>query len=786
MLTPTLRGLRVLDIGLRLSSAWCSRLLADFGADVVMVERSIKHESRSHPPFDEEGRSILARYLLSNKKVGDPSLCDQMLSDADVIVTSNLSADVISESHPEAIVVAITPYGQTGEYRYYPGNDLTAYARSGWAFVNGLQGQAPLKGSGYQASYQAGTLAFGSVISALIEKSASREGGQLVDISEFETLVSTSAPAPLRYQYSGQLWKRRSMPVDMTDGPTRVKDGYFALPLSRPIFWQKALTILGLPDLADDPELQQVGSRNKYVERFQQRVAQELLRWKRMELFDALAAQRVIAGPVLGMDEMSTNPQFEARNFLQMSPDSKYRFPSSFAKMSRSEWKLRSEFGSKTKFRGFDASNQFDTNPVRSEGSCPKGKGPLAGFRGLVLTQAWAGTYATELLGFLGADIVQVEVRKRLDSWRGNYDTPMPDLLRQVETARHPWNCNALYNSVNLNKRCVTIDLSEPDGLAIFKQLVPHFDFVAENFSPRVMGNLGLSYEDLTLIKPDIIFASLSAYGANGPWSKVPGIGGTIEPSSGMSSLLGYEGGEPQNSGQMYPDPVAGICGFSAIAMALLHRDRTGDGQYVDLSMQEANFTFIGDAWLEYEILGDGPTRMGNRHRRDVPHGIYRAAGDDEWIAIAAQDDEQWVKICDTLAIKNRWKIIDDRRKAENEIDALIEQSTIQWSKETLSSALSVQGVCSAPVLNSVDVKSDTVLRKRHMVQTNHPETGPMWQSGVPMILSRTPGHVSRPAPLQGEHSYEIFSEYIGMTKEQFEDLERRGITGKGEVPIVE
>ena len=100
MLTPTLRGLRVLDIGLRLSSAWCSRLLADFGADVVMVERSIKHESLSHPPFDEEGRSILARYLLSNKKVGDPSLCDQMLSDADVIVTSNLSADVISESHP--------------------------------------------------------------------------------------------------------------------------------------------------------------------------------------------------------------------------------------------------------------------------------------------------------------------------------------------------------------------------------------------------------------------------------------------------------------------------------------------------------------------------------------------------------------------------------------------------------------------------------------------------------------------------------------------------------------
>ena len=779
MLSSTLKGLRVLDIGTRLSTGWCSRLLADFGADVVLVEESFEHQARSHPPFDEKAQSILARYLLSNKKIGDPQICAGLLSEADVIVTSDLSARSILELYPSAIVVAITPYGQSGEYREYLGNDLTAYARSGWAFVNGLQGQPPLKGSGYQASYQAGTLAFGSTISALIEKLASKEGGQLIDISEFETLVSTSAPAPLRVQYSGYLWERRTAPVDMTDGPTRVKDGYFALPLSRPIFWKKALTILGLPDLADDPELQQAGLRHKYLERFQKQVASKLLHWDRMELFTELAAQRVIAGPVLGIDEMASNPQFEARKFFQSNPCSDTRYPGSFAKMSRSLWALRSEFGQAKTFEGFGARDEINTQPLRSGN---EGKGPLHGFRGLVLTQAWAGTYATELLGLLGADVVQVEVRKRLDSWRGSYENPIPKLLQDVDTAQHPWNCSPLYNSVNLNKRCVTIDLSEPDGLHLFKELVPHFDFIAENFSPRVMGNLGLSYQELTSIKQDIVFASLSAYGASGPWSKVPGIGGTIEPSSGMSSLLGYEEGEPQNSGQMYPDPVAGLCGFAAIAMALLHRDRTGEGQYIDLSMQEANFTFIGEAWLEYEITGKTPKRLGNRHRRDVPHGIYPAAGNDQWLAIAAQTDEQWVTICNTLGIENRWNTVVDRRKVENEIDALIGEATKQWSKHSLSTVLSTRDVLSAPVLNSIEINSDPVLKERHMVRVNHPETGPMWQSGLPVLMSRTPGRVSRPAPMQGEHSYEIFSEYLGMTEETFKELERKGITGKGEI----
>ena len=778
----TLAGIRVVDVGDRLATAWCSRLLADYGADVVLVESHRGHLARRLPPFDGSGQSLMARYVLANKKSVGREAVDQLIDGADVIVTSLGDGVRLFEQNPHAVVCAITPYGQTGELKDYLGNDLTAYARSGWAHCNGLLGRPPLKGSGYQASYQAGTLAFGGVVAALIERFATDGSGQLIDISEWETLVSTSSPAPLRYQYSDFLWQRRRAPVNMNEGPVPVKDGYFALPLSRPAFWVKAMHILGLPDLAGDEDLQQPGIRPKHAERFAKRVADAMSSWTRMDLFAALGAERVIAGPVLRMDEMAANPQFEARGFLRTPFGSNVRFPGPFAWTTKSVWELRHEMlKPRSSEVEFAPRQSIAVQAVRSGG---QGKGPLSGFRGLVLTQAWAGTYATQMLALLGADVVQVEVRSRLDSWRGSYRNPIPRNLANTDTARHAWNCSPLYNSVNLNKRCVTIDLSKPEGKDLFTELLPHFDFVAENFSPRVMNKLGIGYDALQVIKPDIVFASLSAYGATGPWANVPGIGGTIEPSSGMSALLGYEGEQPQNSGQMYPDPVAGLCGFAAIALALLHRDRTGEGQYIDLSMQEANFLFIGDAWMEYEINGHVRGPQGNRHPLYAPHAIYPSSGDDEWIAIAAETELHWQLICEVLEIDGRqWLSNEDRKKYEDSIDALLSSATAKLDRHALANELCRRGVPAAPVLGPADIVANMQLRERgHMVLVDHPETGAMWQSGLPMLFSRTEGGVTRPAPMQGQHSFEVFEEFLGMPRQRYDELAEQGITGKGEI----
>ncbi len=787
----TLAGLKVLDLGGRPSTAWCGRLLADFGAEVIGVEPEGGHPLRLDPPFDAARRSIPAQYFLCSRRiVNEPR--DQRLAaligEAHVVLTDTLpgmpmSPDRLRDLNPEALICAVTAHGQTGELADVPGNELTLNARSGWASVNGQQDREPLKASGYQAAFQSGTFAFGCLLAALLEQAANGRPGQIIDIAEREVLVSTFAPAPLRYLYSGFVWPRKQR-LDVNDGPVPVADGYFALTISRPAFWIKAMRILGLPDLAEDEALQQAGLRPKLKERFVDRMAEAMSGWTRMDLFDALAAERVIAGPVLRMDELGENPQFLARSFFRQTEDG-VRYPGPFARFGRTGWRTPTPDEQMHDSRGFSSEGVWSavagSRPVRAGGS---GTGPLAGLRALVLTQAWAGTYATELLGLLGAEVIQLEVRKRLDSWRGTYQNPIPKNLAGLPEAVHAWNLSPLYNSVNLNKQCITLDLDAPEGVALFKTLVTKVDVVAENFSPRVMGKLGIDYQTLTEINPGLIMASLSAYGATGPWANVPGIGGTIEPSSGMSALLGYEGEEPINSGQMYPDPVAGLCGFASIVLALLHRDRTGEGQYIDLSMQEANFTFIGDAWLEYEKTGNVRGPVGNRHPRFAPHGVYPAAGEDQWIAIAVETDAQWSRLRALLLLDLPEKLpAAARKERESEIDARIREKTQTLGKHQLAQMLMAAGVPVAPVLDAAEIAEDHALRARgHMVRVLHPEAGPHWQSGLAAQFSRTPGGVTRAAPLQGQHSRDVLERLAGLTGSDYERLAAEGITGRGPV----
>jgi crotonobetainyl-CoA:carnitine CoA-transferase CaiB-like acyl-CoA transferase len=390
----------------------------------------------------------------------------------------------------------------------------------------------------------------------------------------------------------------------------------------------------------------------------------------------------------------------------------------------------------------------------------------------------------------LGAEIIQVEFHGRPDSWRGAYDRPIPETVANAPGAaeeQHSWNVNPLYNSVNLNKQCITLDLTEPDGVDIFRRLVPLADFVAENFAPRVLGNLGIDYEALRQIKSDIIVCSLSAFGNNGPWRDVPGIGGTIEPISGMSSLLGYEGGPPLNSGQMYPDAAAGLNGFAGIVTALMHREMTGEGQYIDLSMQESSLAFIGDALLEERIIGNVRGRLGNRHMTFAPHGIYVTA-DDKWIALAAETEEQWTALCG-VASREGWRndirFSDNATRKANEdaLDAEICAWVSGQKRDELAKRLSDAGVIAAPVLDAHEVAGDQALRERgFIVDVDHPEAGTHPQSGIPVQLSGTPAAIRRHAPLQGQHTQEVLERLLDIDEDEYMELLNRRITGAGPI----
>ena len=793
-----LAGMNVLDVSRQMAGAWCARLLADFGASVTYLA---PHALERAGPF-AHGRSIPARYALANKTarpgtlsdiVGDLARWDVVIDDFTLASAERAALPLHSiDSHAGLVHCVVTAHGlhSASDLSNEPGNELTAFARSGWASLNGLKGRAPLRGPGFQAAYQTGTVAAVAVVGALIERLKSGRG-QRIDIGVTDVLAFTLAPALLRAAYTNTNLEQRAE-VDFTTGPVPCKDGYFALTPSRPHFWIEAMRVLGLPDLADHPEMQQPFSRAKHRAAYVPRVHAALLRHDRMSLFKALGARRVIAGPVLTMADLGANEHLEARKYFVDHDGT--RFPGAPFRMSSTPFALRPVGRAQALEPVCVAATIADgadglsvAHADRSPTGAATRAGPLSGYVGVVLTQAWAGTLATEILGLLGADIIQVEPFTRMDSWRGPYESPMSPGMKEVPTARHAWNCNPLFNSVNLNKRSVTLDLSKPQGVELFRQLVGHADFVAENFAPRVLGNLGLGYDALRAVKDDIILLSCSGYGATGPWSPVPAIGGTIEPSSGLSSLLGYPGEGPQNSGQMYPDAVAGLYGAYALALALLHRDRTGAGQFIDLSMQEANCTFAGEFWLQYALTGEVAGPQGNRHPDYAPHGIYPVQSDPadpRWIAIAAPDDAAFAHLCAVAGLPQglaRWPDAAARKADEAALDRQLAAWTATVTMDDLLRLLAGAGLLVAAVARPRDVLANDDLLARGIIgPVDHPEAGRHLHALVPCQMSRTPLAVTRHAPLHGEHSRGVLRNVLGLSDIDIAALVAAGVTTLG------
>lgn len=350
--------------------------------------------------------------------------------------------------------------------------------------------------------------------------------------------------------------------------------------------------------------------------------------------------------------------------------------------------------------------------------------GPLTGIVIADLTQAWAGTYATQLLADLGATVIKIESRRRLDPWRGAYKAThgIPGYPLDGPGER-PYNRNFLHNSVNRNKLGITLDLSSEEGKRLFIGLVKKADVVTENFTPRVMPNFGLGYEELREANPRVILLSMPAYGLDGPYSDYPGIGGTMEPMSGNTSLLGEPGGRPYNSGVMYADAVAGLHGAAAVLAALQRRTRKGEGCHMEVAQHETTLSLTAP----FYVRTGWEAPFGNGDFDTAPHEIVRES-DGTWLARAGTE---------TAPVREVAEVLDCEQLAAREFFLDIEQ----------------------------------------------PEVGQQRMAGISPRLSRTPGSVSRPAPRHGEHSRQVLQEMLGIDALEYERLEQAGITGSGPPP---
>ena len=402
-----------------------------------------------------------------------------------------------------------------------------------------------------------------------------------------------------------------------------------------------------------------------------------------------------------------------------------------------------------------------------------KTKGPLDGVRILEFTTAWAGPYATCLLGFLGAEIIKVESMSRPDhSRRVSFTTG-----REFETV----NESEVFNTLNLGKYSISLNLKQPEAIEIAKRLAKVCDVVMENMRPGVVDRLGLGYGAITEIKPDIVYLSSSACGQTGPDKHYVGYAPTFAALAGMPHITGYPDWPPSNFMGSIDLRSATAAAF-AILSALYYHQQTGEGQYIDLASQEAIAAFTGDILLDYVMNQTVQKREGNQDSIVAPHNCYRCSGDDMWISIVVATDEEWACLCRAMGMP---ELIDDerfsdppKRKAnEKQLDQIINKWTKEQVNYDLMRILQEAGVAAAPSLSSEALYNDPHLKQRHVFkEVNHPVLGQTWVIGPPWQLSETPAHIRGPGPLLGEHTDDVLSKYLGMSADEIKELKKHKV----------
>ncbi|MGD0779278.1 MAG: CoA transferase [Dehalococcoidales bacterium] len=400
---------------------------------------------------------------------------------------------------------------------------------------------------------------------------------------------------------------------------------------------------------------------------------------------------------------------------------------------------------------------------------------PLAGIRILDFGQMWAGPHLTQWLAVMGAEVIKVETLLRLDFMRMIGIPPGLD--------RGNFNAGTAFASLNYGKKSITLNMNESRAIELAKKIIKISDVVTENFGGAILERWGLSYEELKKIKPDIIYYAGSGYGRSGPHRSRPSYAEIVEAYDGSTYLNGYPGGEPATVGvSPWTDATQAMHGAFAIMAALYHRDRTGEGQYIDAAMIEGSANFLGEMVIGYTMNGALGERMGNRDKSAAPHGCYRCQGNDEWVAIAVGSQAEWQAFVNAIGNPDWAKRAEFSNEAnrlhnQDELDKLVEDWTRQHHQYEVMELLQKAGVAAGASLNIKDLVSDPQLKAREFfVDIEHPVIGNITLAGLPWKPEgKQKGNYSCP-PLLGEHNDYVFGDLLGLTSEEIARLKEEKV----------
>jgi crotonobetainyl-CoA:carnitine CoA-transferase CaiB-like acyl-CoA transferase len=793
---PPLAGYTVIDLSTGIAGAYCTKLLADGGADIVKVESPegdpLRAWSASGAAIPSGSDGALFSFLAGGKHsvVADPAsdddidLVNRLLGCADAVIWSSgskvaehedFTPRAIHGRHPHLTVTSITPFGLDGPWCDRVATEFTLQAWSGGivGLGRGEQQRPPVFVGGQVGEYLAGVYAS---VATLASRWRRIDGGpgELLDLSILETQILSLTYYPVTYfEILGRPWRDMRRPT--IPGVAEAKDGLVDLGCGTAQQWFDLCAMVGHPEWIDE-ELSMTITESANV------YADEIYAWVAStpvdEIRELATAFRIPNAPVANGANVTSFDQFVERNSFVRNPRDGFTQPSHPYRLRPA--RLRDpqpapRLGEHTEhYRGADL-------PARPAPTGVVKAMPLSGIRVLDMTTFWAGPCGTHLLAMLGAEVIHVESTRRPDGTRLIAGIPI--------TEDQWWEKSPIFEALNTNKKGLTLDLQSPRGRELLRKLIATCDVIVENFTPRVLDQIGLDFAAIQSIRPDAALVRMPGFGLEGPWRDNPAFAYVIEAASGVSWLTGYPDRTPYDPYSI-GDPNAGVHAVNAVLLALEHRRRTGEGVFVEAAMVDAALSIAAEQVIEYSAYGALLERAGNRGPTATPQNLYRSADIDEfgrldsWVAIAVATDDHWEKLCRALGSPS-WATDPElsteggRRRHQDSIDKQLAVWCERRSRDEIVATLWDAGVPVAKVMQPHrQTELEQLAFRDFFEEVDHPVNGPARLSTVPMRFSAGPHkfHIEH-APLLGQHNHELLSG-LGLSDSDIAGLEADGVIG--------
>jgi crotonobetainyl-CoA:carnitine CoA-transferase CaiB-like acyl-CoA transferase len=825
MASTALSGLRVLDLAGD-AFAYCGKLFADLGADVIKIESPEGDPARAAPPFwgDVPGpdRSLRFLYLNTSKRgialdltqPGDRAAFQRLAQTADLVIEAlppghldafGIGYAALARAAPRLVWTSIAGFGQTGPQRDWKSSDLVANALGGALYVTGEADDPPVALAGSQAGMMAASCAAASSLIALHH--AARTGrGQSVDISMEEVTVAVTHICGAGKYLDDRIVPRRmgsGLFASVPSGAYPCRDGLVYLMINRSAHWQALARwiheVTGeagvLDPLFDGPS----SSRQPYRDLIDVYITQLTTRFNVAEIYHEGQRRHIAFTPVHTAADVARDPHLAARGyFVEVAHPGlgALRLAGAPYRLADTPWAIRrpaprlgehnaevlGEVGGEGARSavlpsplagdgqdGGSAAPLFSILPHKGGGGFAGRAEALAGLRVVEFTAGMAGPWIGRFMAYCGAEVIKVESRQRPDVTRQYVPPWAPEL--GIQSQLSPW-----FTDWNAGKRFVALDLTKPEAVALAQRLVAVSDVVVENYAPGVIEKLGLGYAALRVVKPDLIMLSSSGYGGSGPYARYVTWGPNIEALSGLSTLSGFPDRPCTVTQYAYPDALSALHGFVAVLSALEHRRRTGRGQAIDLAQYETTASVIGDVLMEYLANGREPARRGNRSLTAAPHNCYRCRGDDRWCAIAVFSDDEWPRLCGVmerpeLATDARFATSAARLAHVDELDRLIEAWTASCDAYDVMRAVQGAGVAAGVVQTVADqLERDAQLAARGFFEEiEHAVKGRVLATGIPLGLTATPGRTTGTGAAVGADNDYVFRELLGLSADEMQ-----------------